>query len=550
MRSVLLKRLSILFLISAALFLLGNNLVSITDPDEAFYCLTAHEMAAHHEWMTPLIFGQPQFEKPPLAYWLLEIAFKVWGESPFTARFFPAVFAVLGVMAVYFIGLMGFRDERKAFLSALVLATGAFYIGMGKMVFTDMIFSVFILWALAFFLLAYTDRRRQAVGIIGFYVCCALSTLTKTPLGFFIAQAAVVLFLLYQRRINFLKSVWVPVGFVLLLGIALPWYALMYAHYGHAFISEYFYNDHWRRFLTAEHRGDDHWFFYPATMTAGLFPWSLFLLAAVADLFKRFKSSVTVMDHFNLSWIVSVLLVFQFAHSKLTSYILPLFPALALMTGNFLGNLLSQIQQRRKIQNLLYASFAVLALLGIAVVGAHKAYMRYVPSLLPVYFLSGSLIALAGLGVALTIKERFQGALYLLALGLLPILLTFFMIRTNLSGYVSSHEASEYIPPRSLATTVVLTSKLNARGIRYFTGQKVAVIDGSPHPFFSPHPIPILYTPAKVVDVIDGQRTTYGVIRKNAYREILKHGAGRYRVKLLAKIGYDYVVRIEALRHS
>ena len=87
MRPFILKRISILFLICGALFLFGNNWVSLTDPDEVFYSLTAKEMAAKNEWMTPLIFGQPQFEKPPLTFWLLETAFKTCGESPFTCTF-------------------------------------------------------------------------------------------------------------------------------------------------------------------------------------------------------------------------------------------------------------------------------------------------------------------------------------------------------------------------------------------------------------------------------------------------------------------------------
>src|SRR5208283_3853921 len=105
-----------------ALFLVGNNSFSLTDPDEVFYCQTAKEMTAKNEWLTPFIFGQPQFEKPVLTFWLLEIAFK---------------------------------DERKAFLSALLLATCAFFFGMGKTVFTDMIFTVFILCSFTSFMLAF-----------------------------------------------------------------------------------------------------------------------------------------------------------------------------------------------------------------------------------------------------------------------------------------------------------------------------------------------------------------------------------------------------------
>jgi len=544
MRTFTLKRISILVLICGALFLFGNDLFSLSDPDEVFYSLTAHEMAAKNEWLTPLIFGQPQFEKPPLTYWLIETAFKMGGESAFTARFFPAVFAILGVIAVYFLGLMGFKDERKAFISAIVLASSAFYVGMGKTVFTDMIFTVFILCAFTMFMLAYTDRRRQALGFIGFYVFCALATLTKSPLGLLIPQIAVILFLLYQRQVIFLMNWGVPTGILLYLVIALPWYVYIYDHYGQAFIREFFVNDHWRRLLTAEHPASDRWFFYPMTMIAGLFPWSLFLLAAWVDLFKRLKSSVTMIDHLSLSWIVAVLLVFQLAHSKLASYILPLFPALSLMTGNFLGNGLSQIQHRKKMQNLLCASFAILAVLGIAVMAGHKVIVHYLASRSPMYFLSGSLITLSGLGITFAFKERFQGALYVLALSLCPILLTAFMVRTDLERFVSSHEASEYIPQRSLGAMTVLTSKANARGIRFYTGQDVAVVDSSDKPFFSPHPVPVLNTADKIIGVLKGQHVTYGVIRKTAYQLILKSCANRYHVDLMQKSGFDYIVRI------
>jgi len=545
MRLFFIKRVSILFLLCAALFLLGNNLFSLSDPDEVFYSLTAHEMAAKNEWLTPLIFGQPQFEKPPLTYWLLATAFKTWGESPFTARLFPAIFAILGVLAVYLMGLIGFKDERKAFLSALVLASGVFFAGMGKTVFTDMIFTVFILLAMTMFLGGYMDRRRQELGIIGFYVFCALATLTKSPLGFLIPQMAVILFLLYQRQINFLKNWAVPAGILLYLILALPWYIYVYHQYGQAFIQEFFYNDHWRRLMEAEHRANDHWFFYPMTMVAGIFPWSLFLVAASVDLFKRLKSSVTVMDYLTLSWVVAVLLVFQMAHSKLASYILPLFPALALMTGNFLGNGLLQIQQRRKMQNLLCASFAILAVMGIAVMFGQKLAKHYFSSNMPMYFLSGSLIALSGIGVTLAFKERFQVALYVLALSLCPILLTVFLVRSDLEAYVSSHEASEYIPPRSWGVTTVLTSKPNARGIRYFTGQEIAVIDNSQ--FFSPHPVPILDTDDKIMNIFEHQRVTYAVVRKSVYQSLMNEFSTRFHISLLKNVGYDYVLRITPL---
>ena len=121
-------------------------------------------------------------------------------------------------------------------------------------------------------------------------MCCALAILTKGPLGLLIPQLAVILFLLYQRQINFLSNAWVLAGVLLFLSHNFTVVCVyVSAHYGQAFIHEFFYNDHWRRLLEAEHRGNDHWFFYPMTMIVGLFPWSLFLLAALVDLFKRLK---------------------------------------------------------------------------------------------------------------------------------------------------------------------------------------------------------------------------------------------------------------------
>ncbi|MDD2752157.1 MAG: glycosyltransferase family 39 protein, partial [Candidatus Omnitrophica bacterium] len=119
----------ILLLITYFFFMFGNSIISLSNPDEVFYTLTAKEMVKQHTWMTPYLFGQPQFEKPILLYWLLRFAFIIFGVTAFAARFFPAFFGMLGVLSVYFFGLFGFRNEKKAFICALTLASGGLYIG-------------------------------------------------------------------------------------------------------------------------------------------------------------------------------------------------------------------------------------------------------------------------------------------------------------------------------------------------------------------------------------------------------------------------------------
>ena len=541
------KRILTLLIISYAFFFFGNSLLSFTDPDETFYALTAKEMMAHGDWLTPYIFNEPQFEKPILTYWLLKAAFNAWGITPFAARFFPALFATLGVIAVYLFGLMGFKDERKAFLSALILATSALFAGMGKTVFTDMIFAVFILYALLSFFWGYCFPRRRTLSIILFYVFAALATLTKGPLGLLIPEVVIILFLLYRRQLNLLNNSWLAVGLAIYLLMTLPWYLYMFNTYGNTFIHEFFYNDHWRRLLEAEHRSNDSWYFYMATMVGAIFPWSLFLVAATVNLYKRLRHAASLMDHLMLGWVLVVFIIFQSAHSKLSSYILPLFPALALLTGDFIDEQLSSLKGQRRLKWFACINFLLLTLLGVFLLVGHNVYKHYMPSLMPGYFISGALIALSGIGLTLAFQDKIQGALYVMSMSLLPILLVLFMIKWDIEGYVSSYEASLYIPHKESTPMTVLVSKNNARGITFYTGQHVAVINSGSMPYFSPHPISILDTEDKITDVLNHQKLTFGVVRRSAYEDLMKRHTDHFRVTLLKRSGIYYIVKIEPL---
>ena len=95
---------AILILFSASLFIVGLDKMPLTDPDEVFYAETAKEMLNRGEFLTPRIFGKPQFEKPPLYYWLVMFGFKVFGVNEYAARIASALFGIFGVVGVYLLG--------------------------------------------------------------------------------------------------------------------------------------------------------------------------------------------------------------------------------------------------------------------------------------------------------------------------------------------------------------------------------------------------------------------------------------------------------------
>lgn len=199
---------AVLFLIAASyfFFMFGNGILSLTEPDEVFYSQTAREMTQQHSLFTPYLFGQPQFEKPVLFYWLLQASYALLGETSFAARFFPALFAVLGLLAVYWLGILGFRDRKKAFFSALLLMSSGLYAGLARTVLIDMVFTVLILYALLSFFWAYTQSERRGAGMILFFVFSALAVLAKGPLGAAITLGTVVSFLFIKRNMRFLFS--------------------------------------------------------------------------------------------------------------------------------------------------------------------------------------------------------------------------------------------------------------------------------------------------------------------------------------------------------
>ena len=549
MNSFVLKRFSLLLLLCGFLFFFGNNLVSLTDPDEVFYSLTAREMVNHNDWLTPYIFDQPQFEKPILTYWFIKTAFNIFGETPFAARFFPAVFATFGVLAVYALGLLCFMNERKAFWAALILATSAFYLAMGKTVFTDMIFTVFILYSLLSFYFAYSNPFYKKVGIIAFYIFAALAVLTKGPLGFLIPAGTIFLFLLYRKQLSFLYSPWTILGFLLGMLIALPWYLFMYQQYGQVFIHEFFYNDHWRRLMMAEHKGNDHWYFYPITMMAGVFPWSLLLGAAFVDLYKRLKSSAKPFEYFLLSWMLIVLFAFGFAHSKLASYILPMFPALALLIANYVDEKL-ETYQYGIIRRLSYVVIGFLTILGIGLIPAYKFYQVYIPTIMPVYWLSAGLLSISGISFTLLFIDKTRQALILLSFSLMPILLTAFMITSNLEPYVSMQEVSLYLPSVQMMKSTILCIKPYTRGVRYYTHQEVALLNLGGENYFSPHPIPVITSQEQLLAFLKSQPQTFAVVKKSGYEMFNKSYNKNFQVHVLKITGPNYVLRIEPIKIS
>lgn len=539
------KYILILIVLSYCFLMLGNGILSLTNPDEVFYAQTAKEMVRYHSWLTPYLFDAPQFEKPIFLYWVLRIGFILFGKTNFSVRFFPALFGMLGVIAVYFLGLIGFRNEKKAFICSLILLSSGLYMGLSRTLFTDMIFSIFILFSLASFYWGYSRSNGKALGIILFFVFSALAVLTKGPLGFILPLSVVFLFLFIRKDTKFIFCKYSLWGFLIFLGVSLPWYVYMTAKYGPGFINEFFYNDHIRRLFEAEHLGNDKWYFYPASIVGCMFPWSLFTLVSLILLFKNIRKNANAFNIFLFSWIVIVFCVFEVAHSKLVSYIFPLFPALALITGDFIyGTAL--FENRNRVFFIISNVMAViLFLFPIAIMVLLPRFASYLPTLNYAYVFISSLIIFAGIFLFFVLKYKFFKAVFSLSF-IVPIVLFFFYsIHEKIEPYISSQIASSYLLKNYNVGSQIICSKFFARGVRYYTDKEIAIIGIPESNFFSPHPVVFLGTDEKVKDYLRNKPLTYWVLRKSTIKDVERIAGKEYKFPILKQIGNEYILKVE-----
>lgn len=292
------------------------------DPDEPVYAETAREMLQYQDFISPRIYGAFWYDKPPMYYWLVAGAFKIFGIGEFATRFPSALLAVTGAVVVYLSGRKLFND-RAGLLSALILATSLEYFYLSNAAVTDMTLTFFLTAALLSFL-----HRHYYM----FYAWGALAVVTKGPIGLVFCGGIVGLYLVFTGNLGLLKRIKVCRGVTLFAVLALPWYLMMYYYHGMAFVDTFLGFHNITRFLQPEHSSGKLWYYYIPVLIFGFFPWTPFMIQAY---FAALREKGQTQNHgiFLVIWTSVVFLFFTLSQTKLVSYILPMYPPLALLVG-------------------------------------------------------------------------------------------------------------------------------------------------------------------------------------------------------------------------
>jgi 4-amino-4-deoxy-L-arabinose transferase-like glycosyltransferase len=309
----------------------------LTPPDEGRYAEIPREMVATGNYTTPHLNGIKYFEKPVLFYWLQSASIKVFGNHEWALRLVTAVMGLLGCLLTYW-GARKLYGRRTGILACIVLATSLFYAGLAHFIILDMTLTVFLTGCLLCFLLG----TQQAAGqkrnyyLWGMYSFAALATLTKGLIGVILPGMVIFAWLCICNQWPQLKTYCLASGTLLFLGITLPWHILVQLQ-NPEFLHFYLIEQHFLRYLTDYASRNQPIWFFPVVLLLGFFPWTGFLFPALKFNFPTWqqRKTQTVMI-FLLLWASLIFLFYWLSHSQLSPYILPIFPALAIITGRYL----------------------------------------------------------------------------------------------------------------------------------------------------------------------------------------------------------------------
>lgn len=301
-------------------------------PDEGRYSEVAREMIATGDYITPRVNGVAFLDKPILYYWLQTIAIHLFGIKEWALRLFPVLFGLLGSLMTYVCGRHLF-DRRTGLLSAAVLATTPLYFGSAHYANLDLEVAVLISCTLLSFITATQSYgKKQTTFFLAMYVFAALAFLTKGLIAIAFPGLIGLTWMAVSRRWDTFKKMHLLKGALLFFMIVTPWYVLA-QQANPEFLHFFFVTQQVTRFLSSTEFNNPTpiWFYLPIVLL-GFLPWTLFLIPAIRH---RANSAVTT---YLFLWIGIIFIFFSIPHSKIVTYILPVFPPLALLVGHYLSN--------------------------------------------------------------------------------------------------------------------------------------------------------------------------------------------------------------------
>jgi len=323
-----------LLLVAAAILFINLDGWDLWNPDEPRYAEVAREMVKTGDYIVPHINGEIYPDKPPLFFWIVALCSKPFGDvSAATARF-PSALAALGVLLLTFLIGRKLYNPAVGFFAGLILIATTQFFWLALRANIDVTLTLWTTLAIYLFYCGYTREQGKNTCYLLAYLFMGLATITKGPVGFFIPIITMVLFLITQKQYRQLKEIKIVPGMLIILAVVALWLVPACITGGNEYTQNILVKQTFGRAIDS-YSHKQPFYYYLVNFPADFNPWTIFIPSAVIFFWRKKKQGGTLNLTFPLVWFAGTFIFFSLVSGKRNLYLLPLYPAAALLMARF-----------------------------------------------------------------------------------------------------------------------------------------------------------------------------------------------------------------------
>jgi 4-amino-4-deoxy-L-arabinose transferase-like glycosyltransferase len=499
-----------------ALYLPGQASLPPIDRDEARFAQATKQMLETGDWLRIRYQDEARNKKPVGIHWAQALAATPLGgaAAPLWVFRLPSLLAMTAaVLMLYAVGCRLF-EPRTAFLAASLLAVSLLAVVEAHLAKTDAALLATTVAAQGALGLIY---RRARAGLppgwlapLTFWLALGLGVLLKGPVLPLIALLTVVALAIADRSVGWLKGTRALIGVPLVVLMVAPWtIAIMQATDG-AFLTDAIGKDLLPKLVSGQESHGAPPGYHLLLLVVGFFPASLLVAPALQSAWRH---RLLPAERFCLAWVVPAWVVFELVPTKLPHYVLPLYPALALLTARFVIATLAEPRTPPRWVRALFVPWLVVAL---AIPAAAIALMPVVDGTLDWIALVPVLATAAGALAALVYAWRGQAVRALVvavaASGVL-FMVVFGTVLPRVQGIWLSRQAAEMVTAyRPTGHSPVVTAGYAEPSLVFLIGTATKLTGGAgAAQFLAAHPDAVAVVAADQDDAFRAQAATAGV---------------------------------------
>lgn len=393
------------------------------DRDESRFAQASKQMLETGDFVRIQFQNTPRNKKPAGAYWLQAASAAAFGgpdEAPIWAYRLPsAIAAWLSVLAVFgFAGRVAGRET--GFLAATLLAVSLLVVGEAHQAKTDALLLLTVVLAMGSLGRAYAgigDNPPIAdtwINALVFWAAIGFGVLVKGPITPLVAGLAILALGFSGQGWRWLRALRPLAGLPLALAIAAPWFWAISTVTDGGFLGEAVKSDLLPKLMGSQESHGAPPGYYTALAAVTFWPGSLFLLPTLAFAWHRRKAPLV---RFLLAWLIPTWIIFELVPTKLPHYVLPAYPALALLTALTIAKTLGTTDNLRS--RLAKAGFLLWGVPGVALAGlAVAGPVLYGSGVdFPALAVSALALAVTAAGIALAWRGQSGRALRVAVIG-------------------------------------------------------------------------------------------------------------------------------------